>query len=58
VTVLLKATVVVSDDERYVTGQTYDLVLTTAPDPASLIQATVAATPSTPVEEPAEPETS
>ena len=42
-TVLCKATVVVSDDPRYTAGQTYDLVLSTSttPDPAQVMSGTL-----------------
>ncbi len=42
-TVLGKITVVLSDDSRYVAGNTYDVVLTTpqTPDPAKLVAGSI-----------------
>lgn len=41
--VLGRITVTLSDDERYVAGQTYDVVLSTpeTPDPANLLTGTM-----------------
>lgn len=52
-----KFTVAISDDTRYVTGQTYDLVLSTVqtPDPSTVITAADTTSPPAPAEVPSEP---
>ena len=56
-TLLGKITVTLSDDPRYVAGQSYDVVLTTVqtPDPASLVSGSLEPEPAAEVAQP-EPE--